>query len=210
MSDHNVALLDTRGVGGGRIQEDVCEILHLAARFACHGDDFHTHLLGHLKGFEDVFGVSGGGDAHDDVALFRGAAQKPREDEVVAVVVAHGSEVGGVAVERFGVKRRTVEVETTGEFGSEMLRIGGTTAVAAEVDFASITQGCDNDIRRLLDAVEEFGVIQNRLFRGDGLFDGLRDSWVHITIYSLRFAVYDLRFAGCRGVSHTPFRIRLP
>ena len=82
-------------------------------------------------------------------------------------------------MERFGVKRRTVEVETTGEFGSEMLRIGGTTAVAAEVDFTAATKRRDDHVRRLLDAVEEFGVIQNRLFRGDGLFDGLGDSGIH-------------------------------
>lgn len=113
-------------------------------------------------------------------------------------------------MEGFGVERWPVEVETAGEFRGKVLRVCRTAAVAAEVDLAAIAQRSGDHVCCLLDAVEEFGVIQNRLFCGDGLFDGLRDSWVHITIYSLRFAVYNLRFAGCRGVSHTPFRIRLP
>ena len=100
-------------------------------------------------------------------------------------------------MERFGVERRTVEVEAAGEFRSEVLGVGGTASVTAEVDFAASTRRRNDYVRDLLDAVEEFGVIQNRLFRGDGLFDGLGNSWVHITIYGFRFTVYGLRFAIC-------------
>lgn len=179
MADHDVALLDARGVLGGYIQQGVGVVFHRTAGLASHGDDFNAHLLGHLEGVEDVFGVAGGGDAHDDITGFGGAAQQAREDEVVAVVVAHGGEVGGVAVEGFGVERWPVEVETAGEFRGKVLRVCRAAAVSAEMDFAAIAQGCDNHFRRLLDAVEEFGVVQNRLFRGDGLFDGLWDSGVH-------------------------------
>ena len=179
MANHNVAFLDAGGVGGGDVEEDVGEILHLAAGLAGHGDDFHAQFLSHLEGVEDVFGVAGGGDAHDDIASLGGAAQEPREDEVIAVVVAHGGEVGGVAMQGLGVERRPVEVETAGEFRGEVLGIRRATAVAAEVDFAAIAQGRGNHVRGLLDAVEELGVIQYRLFRGDGLGDGLGNSGVH-------------------------------
>ncbi len=180
MSDHDVAFLDTRRVGGGHVQEDLRVILHPAAGLAGHGDDVHAHLLGHFEGIEDVLGVAGGGDAHDDVAGFGGAAQKAREDKVVAVVVAHGGEVGGVAMEGFGVERRPVEVEAAGEFGGEVLGVGRTAAVAAEVDFSAAAQGGSDEVRGLLDAGQKFRVLQNRLLGSDGLADGLGDAGVHV------------------------------
>ena len=82
-------------------------------------------------------------------------------------------------MEGFGVERRPVEVETAGEFGGEVLGICRAATIAAEMDFAAATQGCGNHLRSLLDAVEKFGVIQNRLLHGDGLFNGLRYSGIH-------------------------------
>lgn len=179
MADHDVALLDARGVLGGHIQQRVGIVFHRTAGLAGQGDDFHSHLFGHLKSVEDVFGVAGSGDAHDDITGFGSAAQQAREDEVVAVVVAHRGKVGGVAVEGFGVERWPVEVETAGEFRGKVLRVCRAAAVATEMDFAAIAQRSGDHVCCLLDAAEEFGVVQNRLFRGDGLFDGLGDSGVH-------------------------------
>ena len=181
MSDHDVAFLDTWRVGGGHVQEDLRVILHPAAGLAGHGDNVHAHLLSHFKGIEDVLGVAGGGDAHDDIAGLGGAAQKAREDKVVAVVVAHGGEVGGVAMEGFGVERRPVEVEAAGEFGGEVLGVGRATAVAAEVDFSAAAKGGGDEVRGLLDADQKSGVLQNRLLDSDGLADGLGDAGVHIS-----------------------------
>jgi len=182
MANHDVALLDTGRVGGGHVEQDVGEVFHLAAGFARHGDDFHPHLLGHLEGFEDIFGVAGGGDAHDDIAGLGGTAQEPREDEVVAVVVAHSGEIGGVAVQRLGVERRTVEVETARKFGREMLRVGRAAAVAAKVNLAAVAQGCGDNLRSRLDAAQEGLVVQNRLLRGDALLYGFGNSWIHFTV----------------------------
>lgn len=189
VAEHDMALLDARRVGGGHIEQDVRTFLHLAAGLARHSDDFHAHLLGHLEGVEDVLGVAGGGNAHDDVTSLGGAAQQAREDEVVAVIVAHSGEVGGVAVEGFGVEGRPVEVEAAGELGGEVLRVGGAATVAAEMDFAAAAQGGDNHVSRLLDALHKFGVIENRLLRGDGLLDGLGDTGVHNLIIRLKTTI---------------------
>ena len=82
-------------------------------------------------------------------------------------------------MEGFGVERRPVEVEAAGELRGEVLGVCRAAAIAAEMDFAAATQGCYNHVRSLLYAVEKFGVIQNRLLRGDGLLNGLGDSLVH-------------------------------
>ena len=189
VAEHDMALLDARRVGGGHIEQDVRTFLHLAAGLARHGDDFHPHLLGHLEGVEDVLGVAGGGDAHDDVAGLGGAAQQAREDEVVAVIVAHSGEVGGVAVEGFGVEGRPVEVEAAGELGGEVLRVGGAATVAAEMDFAAAAQRRGDHLRRVINATQKVIIVQNRLLRSDGLLNGLGDTGVHNLIIRLKTTI---------------------
>ena len=179
MPDHDVAFLDAGGIFGGYIQQDVGEIFHRPAGCAGHGDDLNAHLLGRFEGFEDVFGIAGGGDAHDDIAGFGSAPQESREDEVIAIVVAHGGEVGGVAVKGLGVERRPIEVETAGKFRSEVLGIGRAAAVAAEMDLAAIAQRFGNHLRRLLDAGLEVGVVEDRLFGGDAVGYRLGNSRIY-------------------------------
>ena len=129
-----MALLDAGGVGGGDIQQDIRKFLHPAAGFASEGDGAHPYFLSCLENVEDVSGVAGGGDAHDHVPVFGGAAQEAGEGEVVAEVVGGGGEVRAVAVEGLGVEGRAVEVETARQFGGEVLCVGGAAAIAAEVD----------------------------------------------------------------------------
>ena len=132
-----MAFLDTGGVGGGDVQQDIRKFLHFAAGFASEGYGVHPYLLGRLENVEDVSGVAGGGDAHDDVPVFGGAAQEAGEGEVVAEVVGGGGEVGAVAVECLGVEGRAVEVEASRQFCGEVLCVGGAAAIAAEVDLSA-------------------------------------------------------------------------
>lgn len=82
-------------------------------------------------------------------------------------------------MQRFGVERRPVEVEATGKLSGEVLCISGAATVTTEVDLSASSQGCGDHVRCLLDTAEEFGIVQYRQFRGDGLLDGLGDSGVH-------------------------------
>lgn len=82
-------------------------------------------------------------------------------------------------MECLGVQRRAVEVEAPGEFRGEMLCVGGATPVAAEMDLAALAQGFDEHICSLLYAFKKLWIVQYRLFHGDGLLDGLENSWVH-------------------------------
>ena len=84
-------------------------------------------------------------------------------------------------MEGFGVERRPVEVETAGEFGGEVLRIGRAATIAAKVDFSAIAQRGGNHLRRLLDAGLEVIVVEDRLLHGDGIGNGLEYSGVHYT-----------------------------
>ena len=90
---------------------------------------------------------------------------------LVAVVVAHGGEVGRVAVQRFGVERRTVVVEASAQFGGQVLGVGSAASVAAEVDLAAALQRGDDDVGSLLYASQEFAVGKDSLLRSDALFN---------------------------------------
>ena len=184
MSEEDVALLDARGVGGGHVEEDVGVILHLAAALARHGDNMQSHLLGSLEGLEDVLGVAGGGDADDDIALFGGAAQQAREHQIIAVVVAHGGEVGGVAVQGLGIERGTVVVEAAGELRRQVLGVRRAAAVAAEMDLAAGPQRLCHHIRRRLHPRHQRFVRQNMLFYFDTLQYGFANSCIHIQFFS--------------------------
>lgn len=82
-------------------------------------------------------------------------------------------------MERFGVERRSVEIETAGEFRGEVLGISGAAAVATEVDLATMAQRFNHHIRRLLDAVLKIGIIQNCLLGNDTVLNGLGNAWRH-------------------------------
>lgn len=82
-------------------------------------------------------------------------------------------------MEGFGVERRPVEVEAAGELGGEVLGVCRAATIAAEMDFATAPQRFGNHLRSSLDAVLKFGIVQNRLLHGDGLFNGLRYSGIH-------------------------------
>ena len=63
-----VALLDVHGGVGGDDDVVVAEVAHLSAAVAAEADGDDVQLAGLVKGFEDVGGVAGGGDAQEDVA----------------------------------------------------------------------------------------------------------------------------------------------
>lgn len=182
VTNHNVAFLNAGSVFGRHIEQYVRIVLHCAAGFSGHCDDVDVHFAGHFKGLDDVFGIAGRGDAHDDVPFSGGALKETGEDEVIAVVVADGGEVGGVAVQSLGVKRRTVEVESAGEFRCEVLRVCRAAAVSAEVDFTTGAQRIRNHSCCCFNAGEKFRIVQDCLLGVDTVLYGLLDSGGHLSI----------------------------
>ena len=85
-------------------------------------------------------------------------------------------------MEGFGVERRPVEVEAAGKLGGEVLRVCRAATVTAKMDFAAAAKRFRNHLRCLLDAALKIEIVQNRLLGGDGLFNGLGDSWVHFLL----------------------------
>ena len=186
MSYHDVALLDAGCVVGRHVEQQSAVVFHLAACGACHRDDFDAHLLARFVGFEDIAAVSAGRYAYQYVAFLSCATEQACEDMLIAVVVAHGGEVRGVAVERFSVEGRTVEIEAAAQLCCEVLRVGGAASVAAEMYLASVAQRFFNDFRRHVYGVHQMRVRQHSLLHCDTLFNGFFYS-IHIDCYNLGY-----------------------
>ena len=68
MTDHDMRLLDTRGVLRRYVDQEIGQILQLASRFAGQGNGDDIQFLRHLKGTDNVLGISGGGDTDKDIS----------------------------------------------------------------------------------------------------------------------------------------------
>ena len=167
-----MALLNAGRVVGRDVEQHIRQGLHAAAGFAGEGDSLHAQFAGGLESAEDIGGVAGGGDAHEHITPARGAAQQSGIDLVVAVVVGDGGEIGAVAVERLGVEGRAVVVEATRQLSGEVLRVGGASAIAAEMDSAARTQGSDHHFGSGLNMIYKILIIKNMLLYSDTIGNG--------------------------------------
>lgn len=182
MAHHDMRLLDAGGIGGGHVEAEVGQLLHLATATAGQRHGLDAHFAGLLKGIDDILRVAGSGDAHQHIACVAGASEQPGEDMFKAIVVTHGGQIGGIAVQGLGIQGRTVEVETAGEFGGQMLGVGRAAAVATEVDLALIAQRGTHHIGHGLNFLNKGYILQYQLFNLNTLFNGADDSVCHFML----------------------------
>ena len=115
------------------------------------GDGVDAHGACELEGLDAVFGVAGGGDGEQDVALVGEGFDLALEDVVVGVVVADGGEDGGVGGEGDGAQGGAIDGEAGDEFGDEVLGVGGRAAVAADHELAAGLHGLCGELAGLDD-----------------------------------------------------------
>ena len=120
-----VRLLNVHGDARGDNDAVVAEGAHFAAACAGEADGGNAGDLGLGEGAENVFGVTGRGDAEEDVAGLAEGFELAGEEMIEAEVVAGGGEDGGVGGESDGAESGSVDGETDHEFGDEVLRVSG-------------------------------------------------------------------------------------
>ena len=142
-----VTLLDTGGLLG---RDHYSHIGHLTHDPAVTGEGYGDgpELLGPLHCKDHILGISGSGQSDDDVPLSAMCLDLPLEDEIVGIVVSDGGHGGDVGKRHPG-HRGTVHHVFTGEFGRDMLGIGGRTPVPHEDDLVAGPHGPGDDLRRL-------------------------------------------------------------
>ncbi len=114
---------------------------HQSAAFAGEADGGEFHGAGGFKGFENVRAFAGGGDADSDVALFAERLDLAGEEMIEAVIIADGGEGGCIRGEREGGDGFAVADIAYGQFGGEVLGVGGAAAIAEEQDFSAVLDG---------------------------------------------------------------------
>ena len=153
-----MTLLDARRIARGHGDQQVAARLHCTASVSGQGNGLHPDFPGRLHGQEDVRGIARGGDADKHVALLTAAPDLPGKDLVIAVIVGHSREIGGVDVKGLAAQRRTIIIETAAQLCSQVLGIRGTAAIAAEQDLAASLQGLDAQDSGLLDPGLKLGI----------------------------------------------------
>ena len=96
MADHDVHFL-----GPGRRlcrngQDDVAQLLHLAAADSRHADDLHAFGPRFGNGRQDVAAVAGRRNADEDVAFVPQGLDLAAEYGFIAVIVGHGRQDGRI------------------------------------------------------------------------------------------------------------------
>jgi hypothetical protein len=136
-----VGLLDVHGDVGGNDNVVLAEGAHLAAVGSGEADGGDVLLVGLLEGGDEVFGVSGGGDAEEDVAGLAEGFDLAGEDGFVAEIVAGGSEDGGVGSEGYRAECWTIDSEADDELGDEVLGVRGGATVAGDEELVAFLHG---------------------------------------------------------------------
>ena len=133
----------------------------LAAAFAGQRDDAHVGFVGGLDRLDDVGGVAGGRDGEQDIAGMAEAADLLGENLVERVVVADGGQDRAVGGQGDGGQFLALGLEAADQFGGEVLRVAGRSAVAAGENLAAIDQAVEQGLdgggdrgRHQLDGVE--------------------------------------------------------
>ena len=105
------------------------------------GDE--PHRLGLAQRGEDVRALAGGGDRDGDVAGPSERLDLARENLLEAEIVAGGGERGGVGGQRDRGDGGAVGLVADGQFGREMLGVGGAAAIAEEHQLAAAADRVD-------------------------------------------------------------------
>ena len=122
---------------GGRIAVDhdevIAQALHLptVAAGQSHGDG--PQFVRDHERADNIRRVSARRDANHDISLADEAFDLLAEDGLKPVVVAEGSQHGGIGGERQNRERSSVHLEAPDELGSHVLGIRGAPAVAHDI-----------------------------------------------------------------------------
>ena len=76
-------------------------------------------------------------------------------------------------MQRLSIERRAVKIETATELRCQMLRVGSTASIAAEMYFAISAQTIYDDVGSLLNMCCELTISKDGLLHLDTLLDGL-------------------------------------
>jgi hypothetical protein len=174
-----VGLLDVHGDGGGDDDVVVAEGAHEATVVAGEADGGDAGFLCDVEGFDDVFGVAGGGDAEEDVAGLAEGFELAGEDVVEAEVVAGGGEDGGVGGEGDGAEGGAVDGEADDELGDEMLGVCGGASVAGDEELVAGVHGAGGEFGDGDEGVGDSFVGEDGLHGGDGLSELSLDEVLH-------------------------------
>ena len=100
---------------------------------------------------EHVRGVTRGAERQQQVAGSGKRLQLAREDLFEAVVVADGGERRGVGGQGHAGQALALGLEAAGEFGGEVLGVGGRSAIATGEHASAPAQGLGQPVRRAHD-----------------------------------------------------------
>ncbi len=132
MTTEDVAFLDALCAGGGDAEVVIAQLLKGIGLSSCPGGGDHAYGVGFEDCATDVFGVSGGGEGDEQVAVATVRFHQAFEDAIEAEIVGDGREFGDVGIECKGLHGGSVFGKSAGELRGDVLGIRGTSAVAAE------------------------------------------------------------------------------
>lgn len=151
VSGENVGFLNACGIERVDMQGVVREGGEPAAGGAGEGDGDEAATARGLDGGDHVGAVAGGRDANEDIPGVSESLDLSGKDRLIAVVVRDSGEDGRVRGEGKGGEGEALGAKAADEFGIEMLRIGGTAAIAAPEDFLSGAQSAGDNAGNGLD-----------------------------------------------------------
>src|ERR1017187_2374749 len=92
VGQNDMEFLDSGGIFAACNNTVIGQCFYLATIFAGKNDACHTQLPALLKGSDDVWGITGSGDAQKDVFLTHLACNLARKYFTIAVIVTDGGE----------------------------------------------------------------------------------------------------------------------
>lgn len=127
-----MAFLDLGRLGRGHMQADRAPISHRPAGLAGKPDDLHARRVRRFDGAQDVLRIAGSGEGVEHIALCAQRLDLPREQMLVAVVVADRGENAGVGCQCDTGQSRAVVIEAADQFPRPVLGVGRAAAIAGE------------------------------------------------------------------------------
>ncbi len=155
-----MCFLHPRGDIAGRAQFKVAGLehtRHLAAVLAGEGDDAGLALMRGFDGADHVGGVARGGNRQQQVARPHQGLHLLGKDLLVAVVVGDRGERRGVGGQGDAGQARALALVAAGQFGGEVLGVGGGAAVAAGQHLVAGLQHRGHVLRRAEDRRQHAG-----------------------------------------------------
>ena len=139
-----------------------------------------------LAGAQDVGRAARGRKADEDVARLAEAQYLARKHMLVSEVVPDRRHRGAVRRQCDCREGRPIEVEADHQFGRQMLRVRGASAIAGEQNLLARSQRQGDDFRRARHSIDEGAVGERRGEYVAGGFQIARDAGrvVHVRAYS--------------------------